>query len=183
MDFRGSYDGSPDTEAVDPNTERAFGKYQLEKKIAAGGMAEIYLATLKTDPTSTFAIKKILPHYTNDPQLIAMLINEGKVMLSLRHPNVVPIYDFGKAGETYYLAMEYVRGYDLKTVINTCKKNGVWIPVKLCLHIIMEVLEGLAYAHKRRDNFNRPLEIVHRDISPQNIIISNQGEIKILDFG
>jgi hypothetical protein len=93
------------------------------------------------------------------------------------------MYDFGRVEESYYLAMEFVSGYDLKSIIIASRKAGAFVPIKLVLYIIMEVLEGLTYAHKRRDQYNRPLELVHRDMSPHNVMISNQGEVKILDFG
>lgn len=160
-----------------------LGKYCIEKKIAVGGMAEIYLASLNSDRDAFFAIKKILPTYSSDQNLISMLINEAKVTLSLRHPNIVSMYDFGRVSDSYYMAMEFVSGFDLKSTINACRRAGKWIPTRVALYIVMEILEGLAYAHKRRDNFNQSLEIVHRDISPQNVMLSNQGEVKILDFG
>ncbi len=160
-----------------------FGKYVIESKIGIGGMAEVYRARLANNEGSVFAIKKILSHYSRDENLISMLVNEAKVSVSLRHPNIVPIYDFGRVGDSYYIAMEFVRGKNLKDIVQECRRRGMWISPKLALFIMMEVLEALAYAHNRRDNFNQPLEIVHRDVSPQNIMISESGSVKILDFG
>jgi serine/threonine protein kinase len=169
---------------VEPQAQPVrLGKYRVEKKIGVGGMAEIYLASLVSDPTAQFAIKKILSPYANNEHLVSMLVNEAQVTASLRHPNIVPIYDFGRVEDSYYLAMEFVAGKDLKSIIYACRRSGQSFPINIALFVIMEALEGLSYAHKKKDNFNRPLEIVHRDVSPQNIMISNEGEVKVLDFG
>ena len=169
---------------VEPQAQpMRLGKYRVEKKIGVGGMAEIYLASLVSDPSAQFAIKKILSPYANNEHLVSMLVNEAQVSASLRHPNIVPIYDFGRVEDSYYLAMEFVAGKDLKSIIYACRRAGYGFPIDIALFIIMEALEGLSYAHKKKDNFNRPLEIVHRDVSPQNIMIGNEGSVKVLDFG
>src|SRR5262245_34043271 len=109
---------------AEPSEETYLGKYRIEKRIAVGGMAENYLATLKTDRNARFAIKKILPSLTGDADLISMLITEAKVTVSLRHPNIVSMYDFGRSGDSYYMAMEFVSGFDLKSVVESCRQQG-----------------------------------------------------------
>lgn len=160
-----------------------FGRYVIDKKIGVGGMAEVFKAHLRSDPTQLFAIKKILSIHATNKNLISMLVHEAKVSASLKHRNIVPIHDFGRVDETYYLAMQYVEGNDLDQIIEECRRLGRSIPIEIILYVTMEVLEGLAFAHKKRDTFNQPLNIVHRDMSPHNVMLSRQGEVKVLDFG
>lgn len=164
---------------------KPFGKYFLIEKLAIGGMAEIYKA--KTFGVDGFekllAIKKILPHYSADKEFIAMLTDEAKLVVRLSHTNIVQIYDLGKVGDDYYISMEFIDGLNLREVINRGKELGEKIPLSICLYIISEVAKGLDYAHSKRNDQGEPLHIVHRDISPQNILISFEGETKIVDFG
>ncbi|MDO8519585.1 MAG: protein kinase [Deltaproteobacteria bacterium] len=164
---------------------KPFGKYFLTEKLAIGGMAEIYKA--KTFGVDGFekllAIKKILPHYSADKEFIAMLTDEAKLVVRLSHTNIVQIYDLGKVGDDYYISMEYIDGLNLREVINRGKELGEKIPLSICLYIISEVAKGLDYAHSKRNDQGEPLHIVHRDISPQNVLISFEGETKIVDFG
>ena len=164
---------------------KPFGKYFLTEKIAVGGMAEIYKG--KTFGVDGFekllAIKKILPHYSADKEFIAMLTDEAKLVVKLSHTNIVQIYDLGKVGDDYYISMEYISGVNLREVITRSKEVKEKIPLPSCLFICAETLQGLDYAHNKRDEENHPLGIVHRDISPQNILISQEGEPKIVDFG
>lgn len=164
---------------------KPFGKYFLTEKIAVGGMAEIYKA--KTFGVDGFekqlAIKKILSHYSSDEEFVSMLTDEAKLVVSLSHTNIVQIYDLGTVGDVYYISMEYINGVNLREVLNKVIEKKGQIPLPLCLYIISEVCKGLDYAHSRRDDQGNHLEIVHRDISPQNILISYEGETKIVDFG
>ncbi len=164
---------------------KPFGKYFLVEKLAVGGMAEIYKA--KTFGVDGFekllAIKKILPHCSADKEFISMLTDEAKLVVRLSHTNIVQIYDLGKVGDDYYISMEYIDGVNLRELVTRSKEIKQTIPVPLCLYIISEVCKGLDYAHSKRDENSRPLHIVHRDISPQNILISFEGETKIVDFG
>jgi len=164
---------------------KPFGKYFLTEKLAVGGMAEIYKA--KTFGVDGFekqlAIKKILPHYSADKEFISMLTDEAKLVVCLSHTNIVQIYDLGKVGDDYYISMEFIAGVNLREVINRGKELKESIPLPICLFIISEVCKGLDYAHSKRDDHGQPLNIVHRDISPQNILISYEGESKIVDFG
>lgn len=160
-----------------------FGKYALVSKLGMGGMAEVFKAQHIKSPDVVVAIKRILPQYSQDKKLISMLVNEARLTVGLSHPNVVPMLDFGIVDGVYFIAMEYVRGRDLKSIMIRCKMRNVTLPVPMAIFIMSQVLRGLDYAHHKRDNFDQPLLIVHRDISPQNVLISLWGQTKILDFG
>ncbi len=170
---------------VDPTT---FGKYRILERVASGGMAEIFKARLEGIGGfhRTFAIKRILPHLTSNLEFVDLLVDEAKVAGLLSHANIVQILDLGRIDEHYFIAMEYVSGHDLGKVMNRCLEKGITLPVPHAVFICIEVLKGLEYAHKRqvmRDGRPVPLDIVHRDISPSNMLVSSQGEVKITDFG
>jgi serine/threonine protein kinase len=165
------------------NENPVFGRYILVSKLGMGGMAEVFKAQKKGVPESMLAIKRILPQFTADKKLVGMLINEARLSLGLNHPNIVPVLDFGMVDGNYFIAMEYVRGKDLKSIMIRCKTRNIELPVQMSVYIMSQVLRALEYAHTKRDNFDQPLQIVHRDISPHNILISVWGEVKILDFG
>jgi serine/threonine protein kinase/predicted ATPase len=162
-----------------------FGKYQLLDLLGRGGMAEVYKA--KSYGVEGFekllVIKRILPALTDNERFVDMFINEAKIAVSLNHANIVQVFDLGKVVDSYYIAMEYVHGMDLASVIRASKRTGKRIPVELAAFIGSEVAKGLDYAHRRRDQNLEPLNIIHRDISPHNILISYEGEVKITDFG
>ena len=165
-----------------------FGKYQILERIAVGGMAEIFKARLDGIGGfhRTFAIKRILPHLGTRTEFVDMLIEEAKVAGLLSHANIVQIMDLGQVDGTYYIAMEYVAGPDLGRVLAKCNAKGICLPVPHSVFICIEMLKGLEYAHNRqvmRGGRAVPLNIVHRDISPANILVSFQGEVKITDFG
>lgn len=163
---------------------KRFGKYRLIERIGVGGMAEVYKAQYLQDKESPpIAIKRILADLSRDKKLIAMLINEAKLAMTLKHPNIVPIYDFGLVDGHYFIAMEYIEGTDVRSLLKKAYADNEKIPLDAVFHIMASLLEGLFYAHTKRDNFNKPLEIIHRDVSPQNIMLANNGEVKILDFG
>jgi len=162
-----------------------YGKYQLLELLARGGMAEVFKA--KSHGVEGFekilVIKRILSELSVNPQFVEMFINEAKIAVTLSHANVVQVFDLGRADDTYFIAMEYVAGYDLATVLRRGQKYGQPLPVELAVYIVSEVAKGLDYAHRRRDASMRPLNIVHRDVSPQNILLSFEGEVKLTDFG
>jgi len=166
-----------------PNLER-FGSYVLLKKIATGGMAELYKAKKSGEKgfEKLLAIKMILPHFAENDEFISMFIDEAKVAANLNHQNIVQIYDLGKIEDSYCIVMEYVRGKDLKNVLSRgVRAKRPVSPEHACL-ITCAALEGLSYAHRKKDR-GRELSIVHRDVSPQNVIVSYEGEVKIVDFG
>ena len=163
-----------------------FDQYQLVEKIASGGMAELYKA--KRSGVEGFqkivAIKKILPHMADEEQFIAMFADEAKLAAQLNHPNIVHIYDLGKIDSGgYFIAMEYVEGRDLRAILQAGRETGTPLPVPLAIYVASKVASALDYAHRRREADGRELGIVHRDVSPQNILISHEGDIKLCDFG
>jgi serine/threonine protein kinase len=162
-----------------------FGRYALLGKIGTGGMAEIYRA--KTFGAAgfekEFAIKLILPSLVDDSEFVEMFINEAKIAVSLYHANIVQVFDLGEIDGQYYIAMEYVLGKDLLEVLARCAERNLKIPLNLVLFITMEMLKGLNFAHRAKDPFGEDLNIIHRDVSPSNIMISYAGDVKVGDFG
>lgn len=164
---------------------KQFGKFFLLDKLAVGGMAEIYKA--KTFGAEGFekllAIKRILPHCSADKDFIGMLIDEAKLSVLLSHANIVQVYDLGKVGDDYFISMEYISGVNLRDLVYHCRELGRTFPTDIAVYVISEICKGLDYAHRKTDVNGQPLNLVHRDISPQNILISYEGEVKIVDFG
>jgi len=162
-----------------------FGKYQLIEKIATGGMAEVYKA--KSYGVAGFekllVIKKILPHLSRDPDFVKLFINEAKIAVSLNHANIVQVYDLGMVDADYYMAMELIHGQDLMRVLRTSRKAKSRVPIPIAVYVIGEVARGLAYAHHLCDPGGRPLNVVHQDISPHNVLLSYEGDVKLVDFG
>jgi serine/threonine protein kinase len=162
-----------------------FGKYTLLEKIAMGGMAEIYRATLTGEKgfEEDVVIKKILPQYCEDDEFIKMFKDEARIAANLQHENIVKIYDFDIVDNFHFIAMEYVKGKNLRQILDKGKKVEKRLSPVQAMYIIMKIAEGLHYAHTKRDHENRHLNIIHRDVSPQNIMISYNGEVKLTDFG
>jgi len=162
-----------------------FGKYILLDKIATGGMAELYRGKITGVKgfEKLIAIKKILPHLTSEESLITSFIEEAKLAAFLQHPNIVQIYDFGNMEGIYFLAMEYLFGKDLKNVIKKSEQQNNPLRLENSLHITARVCKGLDYAHNLKDFQGKPLNIIHRDIGPQNIFITYDGQVKVIDFG
>ncbi|MFZ5875483.1 MAG: protein kinase domain-containing protein [Nitrospirota bacterium] len=162
-----------------------FGKYRLLHRVGHGGMAELFLAkqTGLKGFEKVLAIKKILPHLTQDAEFVSMFVNEGKLAALLTHQHIVQIFDLDHVNGVYYIAMEYVMGKDLRTVAARARERGGQVPIDLALLICSQVASGLDYAHRRKDLDGRDLNIVHRDVSPQNILVSYEGEVKLVDFG
>ena len=162
-----------------------LGRYQVISKLAQGGMAEIFLA--KALGVMGFerlvAIKLIHSHLTRDSEFVKMFIDEARIAMHLHHRNIVQVFDLDKAEDTYFIAMEYVHGVNLYDVYERIASKGRWVELPLALYIIAEVSKGLHFAHTRSGADGAPMGIVHRDISPQNVIVSFDGEVKITDFG
>ena len=166
----------------------SFGKYEILARVAAGGMAEVFKARQEglEGFRRTLAIKRILPHLSSNSEFVDLLIDEAKVAGLLNHANIVQILDLGQTDGHYYIAMEYVAGQDLGAVLTRCENKRITLPLPHAVFIALEILKGLDYAHDRevmRGGKTVPLEIVHRDISPANILLSFQGEVKVTDFG
>ena len=162
-----------------------FGDYFLLEKINTGGMAEVYKA--KTFGVEGFerivAVKKILPTIAEDSEFIKMFVDEAKIAVQLTHANIAQIFDLGCIDGQYYIAMEYVPGRDLRVIYDRCVRTGEKLDIACVCYIVSKLCEGLEYAHNKKDANNEPLGIVHRDISPQNVLISYEGECKLIDFG
>ena len=165
-----------------------FGKYQIIERIASGGMAEVFKARLDGIGGfhRTYAIKRILPHLTSNAEFVDLLVDEAKVAGLLSHANIVQILDLGAVDGQYFIAMEYVNGKDLRQILERCAAKNITLPFPHAVYMLIEMLKGLEYAHERtvvRNGKQVPLHIVHRDISPANLLVSYQGEIKLTDFG
>jgi serine/threonine protein kinase len=162
-----------------------FGKYLLLDRIAVGGMAEVHRA--KSFGVEGFekihAIKKILPHVAEDQEFVEMFINEAKIASQLTHSNIAQIYDLGKIEGNLFIAMEYIWGKDLLQMVNYFRRRREAMPPPMAVYIATRVCEGIDYAYHKRGGHGKPLKIIHRDVSPQNVLISYDGEVKIIDFG
>ncbi|MBS2033080.1 MAG: serine/threonine protein kinase [Deltaproteobacteria bacterium] len=163
----------------------AFGRYQLLKKLATGGMAEIWLARQQGMEgfSKLLVIKRILPHLAENEEFINMFLDEARIAARLNHANVVQIFDLGAQGEHYFIAMEYLHGEDARRVWRQAERQSKPLPIALACRIVMDACAGLDYAHKKTDDAGKPLNIVHRDVSPQNIIVTFEGSVKVVDFG
>ncbi len=160
-------------------------RYQVVQRVDVGGMAEIYRGKSLSlqGIEKTVAIKRILPALTSKPKFVTMFLDEARLAMRLNHANIVQVFDVGRSGGTYFLIMEFVEGANLKRVLESVLERGERVPMPLALFIASEVCKGLQYAHGVRDDQGRHLRIVHRDISPSNILLSGSGEVKVTDFG
>jgi serine/threonine protein kinase len=165
---------------------RPFGTYILLQAFARGGMGEVYLA--KSGGIAGLekycVLKKLRPELTSDREYVQRFIDEARVVVQLNHANVAQVFDVGRVGPEYYLAMEYVSGRDLRTMQDRARDMDIPLPIGTILHLVCEVLEALDYAHRRKHPLSgEDLHLVHRDVSPQNVLISFEGEVKLIDFG
>src|SRR5215831_17393005 len=162
-----------------------FGKYYLLERINVGGMAEVFKA--KTFGVEGFerllAVKRILPNIAEDEEFITMFIDEAKIAVQLQHANIAQIFDLGKVDESFFIALEYVHGRDMRSIFDRMRNKGESLPIAMACYVTMQVCEGLDYAHNKRDGQGQELNLVHRDISPQNVLCGYDGEIKLIDFG
>ncbi|MHB1844363.1 MAG: serine/threonine-protein kinase [Deltaproteobacteria bacterium] len=166
-------------------TGQPFGRYTLLRPLAQGGMAELFLA--RQEGPGGFrkiaVVKRVLPHLSADPEFVRMFFDEASLVARLSHPNVVQIFDFGQAEGAHYLAMEYLAGESLASLVRAARERGRPMPISLALGIAASVCDGLEYLHSFVDDDGCPRPIIHRDISPQNLFATYQGTVKILDFG
>lgn len=162
-----------------------FGRYQLLRKIASGGMGQVFLARAEGAQgfEKLLVIKRVLPHLVEDEDFLDMFLDEARIAASLNHPNLVQIFELGEANDATYLAMEYVPGEDLRRVERRARTEGKGLPVGIALRIVSDAAAGLHYAHQARDGKGQPLQLVHRDVSPQNILVGYSGAVKLIDFG
>ncbi|HJL17779.1 MAG TPA: serine/threonine-protein kinase, partial [Sandaracinaceae bacterium LLY-WYZ-13_1] len=148
-------------------------------------MAEVFLAksTGAEGIEKILVVKRVLPTFARSPKFISMFVDEAKVAMRLNHPNIVQVYAFEQVRDEFLLAMEFVDGLDLGRLISAGRRQGRRIPPALCAYVVSEVSKGLDYAHNRKDESGQPMDIVHRDVSPQNVLLSYEGIVKIADFG
>ncbi len=158
-----------------------FGKYLLLERVDVGGMAEVFAA--RAPGGRLVAVKRLLPSLAEDPALVTMFLDEARIQVQLEHPSIVRVHELGKLGESYYLAMEYVAGTDLSALQVRLRDAGRRLPVSLACWIAFEVCAALDHAHRRRGADGRDLRVVHRDVSPRNVLLSFRGEVKLIDFG
>jgi serine/threonine protein kinase len=176
-----------DVVAVDDAPQRVtFGGYTLLERLAMGGMAEVFLARPEGQDRLV-AVKRILPSVAADDEFVAMFIDEAKIAGQLTHPNIAQILDIGKINNSYFIAMEYVSGQDLRGLWDRTREAAPsmprGMPIPIACHLVKKLSEALDHAHRKRDAKGRPLGIIHRDVSPQNVLVSYDGELKIIDFG
>lgn len=165
----------------DSDKTEKFGRYELLEHLATGGMARIYRAS--TNNKRSFILKQILQEYSHNEEFIRMFLQEAKISLALKHPNIVRVLDFGQLDKSYYLAMEYVFGKDLGSLLKASVEKKAYIPIDVACYVVMNCCRALDFAHTRTDAFGNDVGVIHRDISPPNILVSYNGESKILDFG
>lgn len=163
-----------------------IGPYRILRRIATGGMAEVYL-TQRRGPEGierSFALKRIAARYAQDPEFVTMFLDEARLMAALSHPNIAQVFEVGTSDETYYLVMEHVRGPTLGALLERARARGEpGLPLCEALGIALAIAEALRYVHGRRDELGRPLDIVHRDLNPANVLVSYEGAVKLIDFG
>jgi serine/threonine protein kinase len=164
---------------------RSFGRYVLFDHIGRGGMADIYLARMRTSLGGgrNVVVKQILAKLGDDPAFRAMLTAEAKLAAHLNHANVVQVFDFGEEGDRLFIAMDYVEGFDLAQMLKRLSKGKIPFPAEFAILVVREVLRALDYAHRAKDDRGASLGIVHRDVSPSNVLVSFEGEVKLCDFG
>jgi serine/threonine protein kinase len=165
-----------------PQTAIPFGNYLLIKRLAVGGMAELFLAQRPPDP-ELVVLKRILPYLSEEPEFVQMFLDEARIAAQLHHPNIVQVHELGNWEDSIFIAMEFVEGVDLRRVIAEEAKYGATVPYGVAARICAGVAAGLDYAHHSRGVDGRPLELIHRDVSPQNVMIAYDGRIKLVDFG
>jgi serine/threonine-protein kinase len=160
-------------------------RYRVLERLASGGMAEVFLAESAGIEgfKKQVAIKRVLPHLSEKKRFIAMFLDEARLSAHLSHSNVAQVFDIGVGDNAYFIVMEYVDGSDLKAVIEYMRKSGRSFPVEAASLIAVKICEGLTYAHELKSGDGKPLYVVHRDMSPPNVLITKHGEVKIVDFG
>ena len=167
-----------------PLAERPFGEYELVAKLATGGMAEILLARQVVDGENTLVvIKRVLPHLLDESRFIAMFRDEGRLAAQIIHPNVCRVYESGTVEGTYFIAMEYLHGVPLSRMLVRAARTKKPLDIDIAVGIVVQCANGLHHAHELRSRDGRPLDVVHRDVSPPNIVVTAEGVAKMLDFG
>ncbi|MBL9039010.1 MAG: serine/threonine protein kinase, partial [Archangium sp.] len=162
-----------------------LGRYELLEKLGEGGMGAVWLGRLTGEGgfEKLCILKTVLPSIASDAQFVSRFLHEGRVLTQLQHANIAQVFDMGREGDTLYLALEYVPGVDLARLHQHVREAGQTFPVPAALYLVQQMAEGLGFAHRKRATDGSPLHIVHRDVSPQNVMVSYDGEVKVIDFG
>ncbi len=174
------YDGE-----VTGKTPEVVGQYLVYEQLGRGGMATVHRAETQGIGgfRKTVALKRLLPHLASDADLVQAFVHEARLASLLRHGNCAQTYDLGKVADTYFIAMEYVAGATLTQIVRQCNAAAGLMPIPVALNILGQILDGLDHAHNLLDDTGKPAGIIHRDVSPSNIIVSNTGLVKLIDFG
>ena len=161
-----------------------LGRYRILQRLALGGMAELYLARHEAAAgfTKVVALKRVLPHLAEDADFVGMFLNEAKLASGLEHPHIASVTDFGQSGRDYFMVLEFVHGRGVNELLRSAAKNS-GIPLDCALTICVAVSSALHHAHQATDEAGAPLGLVHRDVSPSNILVSYDGVVKLVDFG
>ena len=157
-----------------------LGPYTLERRIGSGGMADVFLAR---GPMGVCVIKRPHPHLVHNPDFIRMFLDEASLLAQLSHPGIARVFDLGHQGDVYYLAMEYVPGFDLMTISLEYERQAEWVSPELAARVVADAATALHYAHEAQGARGQPLNIIHRDVSPHNILLATSGAVKVIDFG
>lgn len=162
-----------------------FGRYLLLDRLAAGGMGEIFLARMTGEAgfEKVCVVKRVLPHLAADPGFQKLFLDEARLAARLNHPGIAQLFDLGKVGDAFYIAMEYLPGEDGATIVHRCAADGRLMPLEVAVQIASAAADALHFAHQLPGEDGRPLEIVHRDVSPSNLLVTYRGAVKVLDFG
>jgi serine/threonine-protein kinase len=160
-------------------------KYSVLRRIGEGGMAEVFVAEMLCQPgySKRVAVKRVLPRLARNTRFMRMFLDEARLGLLLNHSNIVQVFDVGRADDAYFIVMEYVDGVNLKAIWERYQERRALLPLEVSLRIMIEVLNGLYYAHHLTDSRGNPLNVVHHDVNPANVLISTNGECKLVDFG
>ncbi len=166
-------------------TPEQFGPYLVYEELGSGGMATVHRAEIRSIEgfSKPVALKRLHPHLAHSPETVKAFVREAQLASALHHGNIAQTFELGRAKDTYFIAMEYVPGPTLSQVIRQCQLAAGAIPIRITLGILIQLCDALDYAHNRTDELGKPLGIIHRDVSPSNIVLSNTGIVKLLDFG
>lgn len=165
-----------------PRVDERLGRYRLSKRLGAGGMGEVFLATREPENTQV-VVKRVLPNLLGNPRFLRLFLDEMRIAARLEHPNIARIVELAEDRGSWFVAMEYVDGLDLRELLKRHKEQGDRMPVEVAVHVAGAVAQALSYAHQVRDAQGRLLRIVHRDVSPHNVLVGRNGDIKLIDFG
>lgn len=160
-----------------------YGRYLLLERLAIGGMAEVWLAEARDQPGRRYAVKRLLPTLAEDPAFVTMFLDEARIGAQLDHPGIVPVHDLGREGSGYFMAMDYRAGQDLRALLARLRHDGSRLPVPLSAWLVAEAARALDHAHRARGQDGAPLHVVHRDLSPANVLLGYDGRVAVIDFG